>query len=86
MTYTVRISCHAQKALESISKKDARRIAEAIDQLANDPRPRWSLKLKGYDAHRIAVGDYRVIFEICDKKKTVDVVKISDRKDIYRGL
>ena len=86
MTFSIKISRHAQRALGSIPKRDSQRIAVVINQLANDPRPRWSLKLKGHSAYRIAVGDYRVIFEVSDEKNLVEVLKIADRKSAYRDL
>ncbi|MFI2361744.1 type II toxin-antitoxin system RelE/ParE family toxin [Promicromonospora sp. NPDC019610] len=34
---------------------------------------------------RIAVNDHRVIYEISDSQATVTVVKIGNRRDVYRG-
>jgi mRNA interferase RelE/StbE len=41
-------------------------------------------KLKGEDAYRIRVGNYRVIYEIDDGKIIVIVVSVGHRKDIYK--
>ena len=32
---------------------------------------------------RIRIGDYRVIYEVSDREKSVDVVTIRHRSDVY---
>ena len=62
-------------------------IGERIDALKADPRPLGSQKLKGQDnLHRIRSGDYRIIYAIRDDQLLVLVVRIGDRKDIYRDF
>ena len=36
------------------------------------------------DIYRLRVGCYRIIYQIADKKLIVLVVKVGDRKDVYR--
>ena len=36
------------------------------------------------DLCRIRIGDYRAIYEIRDKVLVVVVVKVANRKDVYR--
>jgi mRNA interferase RelE/StbE len=67
-----------------LDKKVIQVIKTAIASLANDPRPSGCKKLKGEDAYRIRVGDYRVIYEIEDDKIIVIVVSVGHRKDIYK--
>jgi mRNA interferase RelE/StbE len=41
--------------------------------------------LKGTEkSWRVRVGDYRLIYEIDDSLKTVTVIKIGHRSDVYR--
>jgi mRNA interferase RelE/StbE len=40
--------------------------------------------LKGEEAYRIRVGDYRIIYEIEDARIIVTVVSVGHRKDIYK--
>jgi mRNA interferase RelE/StbE len=55
--------------------------------LANNPRPFGCKKLAGAkDAYRIRVGVYRIIYTIRDNVLIVEVVKIDNRKDVYRPL
>jgi mRNA interferase RelE/StbE len=56
----------------------------AIANLAVNPRPFGYKKLKGEEAYRIRVGDYRIIYEIDDGKIIVTVVSVGNRKDIYK--
>lgn len=67
-----------------LDKKVVPLIKTAIASLADDPRPYGYKKLKGEDAYRIRVGDYRVIYEIDDGKIIVTVVSVGHRKAIYK--
>ncbi len=60
------------------------RMVEAIDGLAEEPRPAGAKKLAGRVAWRIRVGDYRIIYEIDDDAHKVLVVSAGNRRDIYR--
>ncbi|MEB2787253.1 type II toxin-antitoxin system RelE/ParE family toxin [Algoriphagus sp. E1-3-M2] len=51
--------------------------------LADVPRPNGCKKLKGKEAYRIRVADYRVVYEIADKILYIEVIAIGHRKDIY---
>ncbi len=55
-----------------------------LENLAANPRPTQCKKLKGGDNEwRIRVGDYRIVYEIDDTAKTVDVTRIAHRRDVY---
>jgi mRNA interferase RelE/StbE len=82
--FTILIERYAQKQILKLDKKVIPVIKTAIAGLANNPRPYGYKKLKGEDAYRIRVGDYRVIYEIDDNKIIVTVVSVGHRKDIYK--
>ena len=84
MTYSVLLSRRAQKQLEDIQSEDFARITETITALVANPRPPGCVKLPGREGWRIRVGDFRVIYEINDTQLTVSVVRIGNRRDIYR--
>jgi mRNA interferase RelE/StbE len=84
MKYTILIERYAQKQIMKLDKKIIPVIKAAISGLADDPRPYGYKKLKGVDAYRIRVGDYRVIYEINDNTIIVTVVSVGHRKDIYK--
>lgn len=84
--YRVLIKPSAVAELESIPlKKDRVRIASRIRRLAGDPRPRDCQKLAGgSDRYRVRQGPYRIVYSVDDGDRTVLVVKIGHRKDVYR--
>jgi mRNA interferase RelE/StbE len=84
MKYTVLLERYAQKQIMKLDKKVIPVIKSSIATLAENPRPSGYKKLKGEDAYRIRVGDYRVIYEIDDGKIIVTVVSVGHRKDIYK--
>ena len=83
MTYRVSLKKRAVKALEHINEPYYSNIKEAIYELADEPRPQGYKKLKGREAYRIRVADYRIIYEIFDNELIVDVIDLGHRKDIY---
>ena len=81
--YTVEITAYAKKQFKQIGSEAEVKLTAAIRKLANDPRPHGHIKLKGREAYRIRVGNYRVIYEIHDKQLLVLVVEVGHRRDIY---
>lgn len=81
--YTVLILPSAQKQLDKLPNNTATRIEDKMMELGNDPRPSGCKKLKGRDAYRIRIGDYRAIYEIQDNKLIITVITVGHRKDIY---
>ena len=85
--FRVFIKPSAAKELEAIpQKKDRQRIVHRIEMLADDPRPPGSHKLTGHHGYRIRQGRYRIVYEIADDALVVLVIKIADRKNVYREL
>jgi len=48
--------------------------------LSQNPRPNGFKKLKGRDAFRIRVADYRIIYEIFDETLVIDIIDLGHRK------
>ena len=84
MKYTVLIERYALKQILKLDKKAIPVIKSAIAKLGDNPRPAGYKKLKGEDAYRIRVGDYRIIYEIDDEIILVTVVSVGHRKNIYK--
>lgn len=70
--------------MEKLPAEVYERIDRAILDLAEDPHPRGSRKLRGESAWRIRVGSYRVIYEIDDDVREVLIADVGHRGDIYR--
>jgi len=83
--YSIQVKKSALKELGQISPPYNKKIIEAIDSLATNPRPEGVKKLKGEEAFRIRIADYRVIYTIEDVIKIVEVQRIRHRKDAYKG-
>jgi mRNA interferase RelE/StbE len=84
--YRISIKCSAVKEIEAIpQKKERQRIIKRIGNLAANPRPPGSRKLSGNDRYRIRQGAYRIVYSIKDNELLVVVVKVGNRKDVYRG-
>ena len=87
MLYTVLIHPSAVKNLARIPRRDQLRIRTAIDSLARAPRPQGVVKLAGIDdLYRIRVGDYRVVYQIQDRRLVVLDIRIAHRREVYRRL
>jgi mRNA interferase RelE/StbE len=61
----------------------ASRIEDKLLELEGNPRPAGCKKLKGCDAWRIRIGDYRAIYEINDGQLTVTIITIGHRREVY---
>jgi mRNA interferase RelE/StbE len=87
MSYRIEFTPSAAKALAKVPQPDRGRIAKRIDGLAKDPRPRSAKKLEAKgQLYRIRVGDWRVVYQVQDDALIVLVIRIGDRKDVYRHL
>jgi mRNA interferase RelE/StbE len=87
MAYTIYLTKAAAKDLAAVPKKTLHHIDQIIQSLANDPRPEGSKKLKGADdLYRIRQGDFRIIYRIEDTVLVVTVVRVGNRRDIYRNI
>jgi mRNA interferase RelE/StbE len=73
-----------QKELDRLPDDVVKRILARLSRLEANPRPADVKKLKGRDAWRIRVGDYRVIYEIHDRELQVLVITVGHRREIYR--
>ena len=83
-SYSVLITKSAAKELERVPTKDRNRIVTRIAALADNPRPTGAEKLSGEDKYRVRQGNYRILYEIVDSELIVTVVRIGDRREVYR--
>ena len=83
--YRIEIKKSALKELSQVSQPYNKKIVEAIDELATNPRPVGYKKLKGSEAYRIRVGDYRVVYIIEDVIRLIEIQRIRHRKDVYKS-
>ena len=91
MSYKIEFSSRAARDFKKLAKTNramAIKIKDAIAELAEEPRPRGVETLTGTNPslQRIRVGDFRIIYEIKEGQLLVWVVRLGDRKEIYRFL
>jgi mRNA interferase RelE/StbE len=84
--YRLLIKPSALKELDGVgSKRDRQRIVNTSQALAVDPRPRGFDKLAGATGlFRVRRGRYRIVYAIDDDERTIDVIKIGHRREVYR--
>lgn len=88
MAWTIDYTETAKTELSKLDKQIARRIVDFIDErIAGQENPRNTGKaLTGPlgSLWRYRVGDYRVICDIQDSALRILVVRIGNRRDVYR--
>ncbi|MGY0062140.1 type II toxin-antitoxin system RelE family toxin [Streptomyces sp. LZ34] len=89
MKYAFRFTAAAQRQLRAISRPDAMRILTALTALGDDPYREDAdiKKLTGPSGlYRLRVGNYRIAYQIDDGELVILVVKVGNRRDVYRNL
>ena len=83
--YEVQIERGAEKDMKGLPKAMFQRVASAVLELKNSPRPHGGKKLAGSSGDwRIRVGDYRVIYDIDNRAKLVRIWRVGHRREVYR--
>lgn len=86
MTYRIEaVSSRIRRELRVIPRPDRQRIAQAVQALADDPRPPGVKQLEP-NVYRLRVGDYRVIYKVFDAEGVILVGRVVRRSErTYRG-
>ena len=84
--YRVEISPAADRDLEKIKSRirvqDFERLRNAVKSLAEEPRPRGVRKIRGAEkAHRIRVGNYRLVYDVYDSDNLVLILQVARRSE-----
>ncbi|MBT5709274.1 type II toxin-antitoxin system RelE/ParE family toxin [bacterium] len=82
--YRLEFAKSVRKEFRKIGKRDASRILKVINSLETNPRPPSCKKLTDNELYRIRIGNFRVVYEIFDDRLVILIVKVSNRKDVYR--
>jgi len=78
---------HAARQLRQLGKNHhplIKAISEAIVKLSNNPRPPGATRLVNRSEWRIRVGDFRILYEIDDVRRTITIVTVANRRDVYK--
>ncbi len=84
--YRLLIKTSAAKEIRAIgTKRDRGSVVGRILALATEPRPPGCEKLTGPSGlYRVRQGQYRVVYAIDDAGRTIDVIKVGHRREVYR--
>ena len=85
--YRLLVKPSAAKEIEAIgTKRDRQQIVRRVQAFATEPRPTGCEKLAGHSTlFRVRQGQYRVIYTVNDAQRTVEVVKVGHRREVYRS-
>jgi mRNA interferase RelE/StbE len=85
VAHRLELTPRALRDLKKLPAQARERLQPTIEALASDPRPAGVVKLEGeQDVYRVRVGDYRILYEVHDSVLLVIVVKVGNRRDVYR--
>lgn len=85
MVYSVVLAPPAERQLKTFTPPVQKRLVKRLRTLRDNPRPQGVKKLAGEEnLYRILEGDYRIIYTIRDKELVVLILKIGNRKEVYR--
>ncbi|HIJ07363.1 MAG: Plasmid stabilization system [Methanomicrobiales archaeon 53_19] len=85
MGYTIVWTDKSRKNLETLPKDTAARIIERVDAIREDPFQHID-RLAGSAWYKYRVGKYRVILDIKRNTLIIYVIKVGQRKVVYRNL
>jgi mRNA interferase RelE/StbE len=84
-SYSIEWKASAAKELRKLPKQAIARIVTAVENLSMTPRPDGVRKLSGSEnTYRIRVGEYRVVYNIFDRRLVIEVIRVRDRKEAYK--
>ncbi len=83
-SYKLLIKREVEKEIRNLPKADIKRIVKKILVLPGNPRPSGCEKLKGEIGYRIRQGLYRVVYLVNDDDKTITIIKVGHRREVYR--
>ena len=83
--YVVLLEPAAQRDMRRLTKPVHVRVLASLDKLEADPRHLGTKKLAGFEHQwRARVGEYRILYEIDDRGRTVHVYRVAHRSQSYR--
>ena len=83
-SYNLSFKKSAEKELRRVPKPYLEKILSKIANLAGQPRPTGTQMLRGDEQYyRLRQGDYRIVYEIDDTQRTITIIKIGHRREVY---
>lgn len=82
MGYSLLFADKAQKQLAKLPKIHASRIIDKMESITEDPH-RYVEGCEGYPYFHQRIGNYRVILDLNDTDRVIEVLKVGPRKNVY---
>ncbi len=86
MSWTVRYTETAAKAIKKLDPTVRKRVRAAIDALREDPHRGKSLHLTLKGLYSWRTGDWRIVYRIDGGKIEILVVTVGHRREVYDRL
>jgi len=80
--YQLKFDKKAINFLNKLEKKDKERIWNKLQECKTDPF-RYLKHLENMEGYKLRIGEYRLIIDIENTIKILNVVKIGHRKNVY---
>jgi len=85
--YAVEVTPAASRQIRKLDRNTQKRVLARIEKLEEDPRPRDASKLQSpEELYRVRVGDFRIVYQVEDDRLLVLIVRVGNRREIYRNL
>jgi mRNA interferase RelE/StbE len=82
LAYSLEYSAEAVMQLEKLDKSVVKRVLKKIESTTNTPH-NFFKQLTGRPEYKLRVGDYRIIADIDEPAKKIQIRTIGHRKNIY---
>ena len=88
MTYEIYLGHQAKNEMAKIDRSLARRLRDRLRELAVNPlNPRLARQMETDPNRRYSrVGDWRIVFQVLEERKVIEVSTIQHRSRVYKEL
>ena len=81
--YNIVFSDIAKKQINKLEKSVQERIGTVLERIKIRPHA-FVEKLVGEPGYKLRIGDYRIFLDIFNNELIIFVIKIGDRKNVYK--
>ncbi len=85
LSYEVKIKPKALKQLKKLPKEIATRILKKVVFIKDTPQS-FMKKLESKNIWSLRAGDYRVLIDVFEDKRLIEVIKVGHRKEVYEDI
>jgi mRNA interferase RelE/StbE len=71
------------KQFERLDEPTRKRVVLELQKILENPRKQGVIQLTGQTHYRTRVGDYRILFDVDEENRSVLVVQVGHRSEVY---